>query len=302
MISVIIPTYNSDKYIGEAIHSVLRQTCTDYEIIVIDDGSTDNTRGIIEKYFPEVEYFYIPNQGVSIARNYGIRRARGEFIAFLDADDLWLPEKLAMQLKLFEADKELMMVFTETRVFDTNGIKKATFSKKEMLMKGDIVKNIFLYSHVSLPTVMVRRQVFHEIGCFDENLKAAEDDNLWMRIALKCRIHLLDEVLVHVRSTENSLSRSPSNIFYGVLKNIELIEKIYPELRKRLGRANIWKKKSVVYSSYGYYYFSSGDYAMARRYYLKSITYYPQICSLMYFIFSLLPSSIIEQVRKIKRK
>jgi glycosyltransferase involved in cell wall biosynthesis len=94
MISVIIPTYNSGVFIGEAIQSVLRQTCTDYDIIVIDDGSTDNTRGIIENNFPQVRYFYIQNQGAASARNYGIRRARGEFIAFLDADDLWLPEKL----------------------------------------------------------------------------------------------------------------------------------------------------------------------------------------------------------------
>ena len=87
MISVIIPTHNYKKYISEAISSVLRQTYADYEIIVVDDGSTDGTGEIIEKNFPDVRYFYIPNQGVSKARNYGIRRARGEFIAFLDADD-----------------------------------------------------------------------------------------------------------------------------------------------------------------------------------------------------------------------
>src|SRR3972149_4226240 len=144
MVSIIIPTYNSDKFISEALCSVLRQTCTDYEIIVIDDGSTDRTKDIIEKTFPEVRYFYIPNQGVSRARNYGIRRARGEFIAFLDADDLWLPEKLEKQLKVFKADQEIMMVFTESRDFNTNGIRKPPFSKKERLMKGDIVKNIFL--------------------------------------------------------------------------------------------------------------------------------------------------------------
>ena len=302
MISVIIPTYNSVKYISEAICSVLLQTCTDYEIIVIDDGSTDSTREIIENNFTQVRYFYVQNQGVSRARNYGIRRARGEFIAFLDADDLWLPEKLEKQLKVFDADQELMMVFTEHRVFDTNGFRKAIFSKKKRLMKGDVVKNIFLYSHVALPTVMVRRQVFQEIGYFEEDLKAAEDDNLWMRIALKFRIHLLDEVLVHCRWTENSLSRSASNLFSGVLKNVDLIENKYPDLRKRLGRANIRKKKSDIYSFYGYFLFSSGDYAMAKRYYLKSITFYPKISSLIYCFSFFFPSTIIEQVRKMKRK
>lgn len=302
MISVIIPTYNSKKYISEAINSVLRQTCTDYEIIVVDDGSTDNTKGIIDHNFPQVRYYYIPHHGVSRARNYGIQRARGEFIAFLDADDLWLPEKLEMQIDVFNADQELMLVFTEHRFFDSNGIREATFSKKERLMKGDVVKNIFLYSHVALPTVMVRTHVFQEIGYFDEDLNVAEDDNLWIRIALKFRIHLLDEVLVHCRMTENSLSRTTSNLVAGVLKNIELIENKYPDLRKRLGRANIRRKLSYIYSNYGYFYFSNGDYEMSRRYYFKSITYYIHISSLIYLFFSVFPPSIIEKVRIYKRK
>lgn len=302
MISVIIPTYNSKKYIGEAINSVLRQTFTDYEIIVVDDGSTDNTKEIIDNNFPKVRYFYIKHQGVSRARNHGIQRACGEFIAFLDADDVWLPDKLERQIDAFNADQELMLVFTEHRFFDSNGIKEATFSKKERLMKGDVIKNIFLYSHVALPTVMVRKSVFHETGYFEEDLNVAEDDNLWIRIALKFRIHLLDEVLVHCRMTENSLSRTTSNLVAGVLKNIELIEKKYPDLRKRLGRTNIRRKKSYIYSDYGYFYFSGGDYLMARRYYLKSFTYYIKINSLIYWFLSFFPPSIIDKVRAYNRK
>ena len=302
MISVIIPTYNSGAFISEAIHSVLCQTCTDYEIIVIDDGSTDNTREIIEKKFPQVRYFYISNQGASKARNYGIQRARGEYIAFLDADDLWLQEKLEKQLKVFNADHELMMVFTEHRAFDANGFRKAMFSKKERLMKGDVVKNIFLYSYVALPTVMVRRKVFKEIGCFEENLQVAEDDNLWMRIALKFRIHLLDEVLVHVRLRENSLTRTARNLFDGGLKNIELIENKYPDLRKRLGRGIIRRKKSIIYNFYGYFFFSKGDYAMSKRYLMRSITFYPRMVSIIYCIFSFFPPSLVEKIRNGKRR
>jgi glycosyltransferase involved in cell wall biosynthesis len=302
MISVIIPTYNSGVFIGESIQSVLRQTCTDYEIIVIDDGSTDNTGGVIGNNFPQVRYYYIPNQGAARARNYGIRRARGEFIAFLDADDLWLPEKLEKQLKVFNADQELMLVFTEHRVFDTTGFRKTTFVKKERLMKGDVVKNIFLYSHVALPTVMVRSQVFQEIGYFEESLIAAEDDNLWMRIVLKFRIHLLDEVLVNVRVTEKSLSRTAINLFDGGLKNLYLIENKYPDLRKRLGRANIRRKKSDIYRLYGYFFFSKGDYAMARRYLIQSITFYPQVGSIIYCIFSIFPPSFVEKIKNVKRR
>jgi glycosyltransferase involved in cell wall biosynthesis len=301
MISVIIPTYNSANFISEAIGSVLHQTCSDYEIIVIDDGSTDNTKEIIEKYFPQVKYFYIPNQGVSRARNYGIQMARGEFIAFLDADDLWLPEKLEKQLEVFKADQELMMVFTENLDFDTDGFRKTLYWKKERLMKGDVVKNIFLYSNVTTSTVMVRRQVFWEIGCFEESLKAAEDDNLWMRIALKFRIHLLDEVLVHYRWTEDSLSRSANNLLDGVIKNLELIENRYPDLRRHLGRFILRRKKSDIYFSYGYFLFSRRNYAISRRYYLRSIVLYPKINRLIYCILTIFPPSIIDKVRNMKR-
>jgi glycosyltransferase involved in cell wall biosynthesis len=302
MISVIIPTYNSDKFIGDTIRSVLHQTCTDYEIIVIDDGSTDSTKKIIENNFSQARYFYIPNQGVSKARNYGIRRARGEFIAFLDADDLWLPEKLEKQLEVFKNDPELMLVFTENLDFDTDGFRKTVYLKKERLMKGDVVKNIFLYSNVTTSTVMVRKQVFQETGDFDESLKVAEDDNLWMRIALKFRIQLLDEVLVHYRWTENSLSRSADNLLDGVLKNIELIEDRYPDLKRRLGRVVLRRKKSDIYSSYGYYLFSSGNYSMSRRYYLSSIFLYPKIKRIIYCIVSLFPPSVIEKTKNIKRR
>lgn len=302
MISVIIPTYNSEKYINEALISVLRQTYTDFEIIVIDDGSTDRTKEIIENKFPGVRYFYISNQGASKARNYGIQRARGEYIAFLDADDLWLPEKLEKQLKEFNDDQELMMVFTEHLEFDTNGFRKSVFSKKEKLMKGDVVKKIFLYSYVALPTVMVRRKVFQEIGYFDESLKVAEDDNLWMRIALKFRIHLLDEVLVHVRLRENSLCRTESTLFTGVLKNIDLIENKYPDLKRRLGWVNLKRKKSDINFSHGYHLFSIGDYVICRKYFIKSFFYYPMIKSVVYCFSSFLPLSLIKIIRDIKGK
>jgi len=302
VISVVIPAYNAGKFIGEAIRSVLRQTCAEYEIIVIDDGSTDNTADIIGKCFPQVRYFHTPNQGVSRARNYGIRKARGEFIAFLDADDLWLPEKLEKQLAAFTADREVMLVFTEHRAFDENGFRISPFSKKERLMKGDIVKNIFLHTRVTTSTVMVRKEAIQEVGLFEENLKAAEDDNLWMRIALRCKIHLIDEVLVHYRWTENSLSRTSDSIFDGALKNVELIENKYPELRRRLGRSNIRKKKSDIYSSRGYFFFSGSHQKKARQYYLMSIAFYPNLKSLVYCLFTIIPQSIIEKTRNMKKK
>ena len=301
MISVVIPTYNAAQFIAEAISSVLGQTYTDFEVIVIDDGSIDNTSDIISNQFQNIGYFRIPNQGASKARNYGIQRARGEFVAFLDADDLWLPEKLEKQLDAFRRDPDLMMVFTDNRVFDSDGVKEPPFLKSERLMKGDVVRNIFLYSRVTTSTVMVRKKVFDEVGLFEEGLKVAEDDNLWMRIALRYRIGLVDEVLVHYRNTENSLSRSPDKLFGGALKNVELIERKYPDLERRLGRPLIRRKKSDIYSSWGYHHFSGGDHGAARRLYWRSFVCYPRIRSAIYCFMSIFPRPIVEHVRSAMR-
>lgn len=302
MISVIIPTYNCDKYIRETINSVLCQTYKDFEVIVVDDGSTDGTRDIIERSFPNVRYHYTLNQGVSRARNYGIRKAQGEFVAFLDADDFWLPEKLEKQIKVLEADPDLMMVFTDILYFNENGTDTNQYSNRERLMKGDVVTNIFLKSGVGTSSVMVRKSVFEKIGVFEEGLRAAEDDNLWLRIALNFKINLIDEVLVHYRITEVSLSRTTSIIISGVRGHLELLESKYPELRNHLGRANIRRKKSVLYFTQGYFLFSNNQFGWARYYFLRSFFFFPRRNSLFYFWCSFLPEAAIERTRKIKRK
>lgn len=300
MVSVIMPAYNAEKYIAESIRSVLNQTYRDYEIIVVDDGSTDNTRRLVEEKFPQVRYFLTKNQGAARARNHGIRMARGDLVAFLDSDDLWLPEKLARQVELFEADKETMMVFTEELVFGSDDHKESGLCKRERLMKGDIVKNIFLNSDITTSTVMVRSEVFREIGCFDENVFVAEDDNLWMRIAHRYKVALLDEVLVHYRWVEGSLSHRMENLFKGVLGHIEWIETHYEDLKNHLGQAVLDRKRSDIYSSYGYYLFSIGKYRESRRYYWKSLSYNMNIRKLIYIAASFLPQSVIDMIRRIK--
>jgi glycosyltransferase involved in cell wall biosynthesis len=123
-VSVIIPTYNCDRFLPEAIDSVLMQTYQDYEIIVIDDGSTDQTCQVLEAYKHKIRYFYQQNQGSAVARNLGIKQAKGEFIAFLDADDFWLlPEKLAEQVNCFEQQPSLGSVHTGWRIVDGGGKK-----------------------------------------------------------------------------------------------------------------------------------------------------------------------------------
>jgi glycosyltransferase involved in cell wall biosynthesis len=165
-ISVIIPVYNSSEYILEALDSVFAQSFKDFEVIVVDDGSTDDTRQKIQNYSHKIRYFYQENGGPSKARNLGIRESTGKYIAFLDADDVWLPSKLEKQIAEFKKNPDLGMVITENSLFDERGVYRATVGKSNYLMQGDLVTNIFLRSGVVTPTVMVRREVFDKIGFF----------------------------------------------------------------------------------------------------------------------------------------
>ena len=305
MISVIIPTYNSDKYICEAIDSVLSQTCKDYEIIIIDDGSTDNTKNLIAENYPTVRYFYSKNKGVSSARNIGISIAQGEFIAFLDADDKWLPEKLEKQLALFENDHQVGMVFTENYYFDEHGLKEIKIFKRKLLMYGNIVRNIFLNSYVVTSTVMVRKSVFDDVGLFEEGLAIAEDDNMWMRICLKNRIELLDEPLILYRITEGSLSRDNSfqNLIQAVRKHIEIIMNKYQAIYKCLGKSTIRQKYSQVYFMEAYLYFRQNKYRESRSGFFKSYIYYPfKLKSMLYLISTYVPPWTIEKLKEKKRR
>ena len=303
MISVIIPTYNCDKYICEALDSVLQQTYSNYEIIVIDDGSTDTTRTIVNNRYHSVRYYYLENNGVAAARNFGISMAQGELIAFLDADDIWLPEKLEKQAALFNKNDKLGMAFTENSFFNEQGVTTNKANKRERLMHGDIVKNIFLNSYVVTSTVMVRKNVFDTVGSFEEGLTVAEDDNMWMRIGMKYCVELLDESMLMYRITEGSLSRKSDNFFIGVKASIEIIQKNHPDLYNRLGTSAIRKKKSDLFFSEGYHYFSQGMQKEARSNFIKSYINYPfEFKSLLYIISTYFPQWIIVKIKDTKRK
>ena len=303
MISVIIPTYNSCKYLCEAIDSVLKQTCTDYEILVVDDGSTDDTKAVLASMFPAVAYYRVDHKGVSHARNFGISKARGDLIAFLDADDRWLPEKLEKQAAQFGLDETVGLVFTENYFFHEQEISKFTANKRSRLMHGNIVRNIFLKSYVVTSTVMVRKSVFDRVGLFEEELSVAEDDNMWMRIGMKYSIVLLDEKLVQYRTTLGSLGSDFNALIIGGNKQIEILKTRYSDLYDRLGPVAIRKKHADLYFSEAYRDFNQGNYTAARTRFIDSYISYPfRLKSLFYLLSTYLSSQAIEMIRGMKRR
>jgi len=199
MISVIIPTYNRSQFLGEALESVLTQTVFQsrkysFEIIIIDDGSTDDTRRVVERFSGPINYYYQPHLGVSRARNHGLEKAKGEFIAFLDSDDLWLPEKIKLQMNVMENFPHLMGCTTE-EIWLRRG-KRVNPRKKHRKYSGWIFPHALPLCILSLSASLFRRQVFEEIGPFDESLPACEDYDFSLRYSLRYPLHLIERPLI----------------------------------------------------------------------------------------------------------
>ena len=201
-VSVIVPTYNRAHVIKEAIVSILSQTFTDFELIVVDNESTDNTEEVIKSYTDHrIRYFKNQNSGVvAVNRNYGINKARGEYIAFCDDDDLWMPEKLERQIEELEKDLEIGLVCTNGIKFDENG-QFGEMMQTELNDSGFTFESLIWGNRIACSSVLVRKEVLNDIGIFDESREifTAEDYELWLRIARKYRVKYLDIPLIKYR-------------------------------------------------------------------------------------------------------
>jgi glycosyltransferase involved in cell wall biosynthesis len=185
MVSVIIPSYNTARYIAETLDSVFAQTLKDYEVIVINDGSpdTDALEKIIQPYRDRILYLKQENWGLAAARNTGIRRSRGEYLAFLDSDDAWAPEYLAEQMKLFQRAPELDVVYSDNRRYTTSGEPRETFMEA-CPSRGPVTFESLVLERCQIPVsfAIARRSMVLNAGLFDESFRRSEDYDLWLRI------------------------------------------------------------------------------------------------------------------------
>jgi glycosyltransferase involved in cell wall biosynthesis len=219
-VSVIIPTYNRATTLREAIESVNAQDYGDFEIVVVDDGSADNTYEILQA-FPEILVVSQNRQGVSAARNTGISQASGRLIAFLDSDDLWLPTKLSTQVAFFDSNPDALICQTE-EIWIRNGIR-VNPKKRHKKASGMIFERSLELCLVSPSAVMMRSSLFDEVGVFDETLPVCEDYDLWLRVACRFPIYLIDDPLVIKRGGHrDQLSKSTGIDRY----RIQALEKI----------------------------------------------------------------------------
>ena len=216
LVSVIIPTFNSGKFIAHAVQSVLAQTYRQLEIIVIDDGSTDATKDVLREFNGHIRYCYQENRGPSAARNAGIKIARGDYICFLDADDIWMPNKLEVQLAFMEQYDDISLVFSDTEEVDPDkGLHRSVLART--VLRNDIVsqipiqdafKKLLITNFIPTSMVMVRKQCFVKAGLFNESLRVVEDRDMWLRIAVFFKIACTPLILGKKRVHESNISRN----------------------------------------------------------------------------------------------
>jgi glycosyltransferase involved in cell wall biosynthesis len=207
IVSIIIPTYNRGKQVCNAIESAINQTYKKLDIIVIDDGSNDDTKSILERYRNQVKYFNIKRSGVSEARNYGIERCNGKYVAFLDSDDTWHKSKIKKQLDFFKKNEDFGMVLCDCYFVGKNRKSVIKSERRNDLKKdGMIIKDVLLNPTLIPSTALIKREVLDKVGWFDSNLDTAEDLDMHLRIATSYKIGLLEEALVYISTGNEGLS------------------------------------------------------------------------------------------------
>ncbi len=190
-ISIIIPTFNRSALLKRALETVYKQTISNYEVIVIDDGSSDDTEEMMQAEFPSARYYYQSNTGVSSARNKGLELAVGEWIAFLDSDDEWLPEKLDKQFALLKLNPTEKICHTE-EIWVRNGVR-VNQMKKHRKTGGWIFPQCLPLCAMSPSSIVIHRSIFDDVGGFDAGLPACEDYDLWLRITAKYPVLYIEE-------------------------------------------------------------------------------------------------------------
>jgi glycosyltransferase involved in cell wall biosynthesis len=224
LISVVIPTYNRALLVRRAVESVLNQSFRDLELIVVDDGSNDNTALALEPYMDKMVFIrHERNQGVSVARNTGIKAAGGEMIAFLDSDDFWFREKLEVQELFFKANPHALICQAQ-EIWYRNGVR-VNPGLRHIKPSGDIFIPSLKLCLVSPSAVIMRRSLLEEVGLFDEDLPVCEDYDLWLRISCRHPVHLIDRyLLARDGGRPDQLSASvPAQDRYRILSLVRLL-------------------------------------------------------------------------------
>jgi glycosyltransferase involved in cell wall biosynthesis len=206
-VSVLVATFNCGNFLRETLNSVVDQTVADFEVVIVDDGSDDDTTAIVRPFIADgrFRYYRTEHRGQSAAKNLSVALSRAPLLAFLDADDVWVPDKLERQIRLLREQPDAGVVYSRRTLIDEGG--RPVPYQQPVLYRGNILPQIFQDNFICFSSVMLRRQVFDKVGAFDERLPLAVDYELWLRVASWFLFDFVDEPLIQYRTGHASLSR-----------------------------------------------------------------------------------------------
>lgn len=261
-VSIITPAYNAAVYLPEMIASALAQSYRDWELIIVDDGSTDNTAEAVaasRRGDARIIYIKKENAGIASARNLGIARSQGEYIAFLDADDVALPNRIAEQVDVLEKNTDYGIVYCRFKSF-AHGRPGKLYSYKRKFYSGHILKKLLRLSFINPSTVMMRKSSFDQVGGFNSSLREGEDWDLWRKLAYKnTQFFFLDKVLVHTRLHPDSLSGFHNQVkmkktslmsFHQMFAQMTAMERQKYNEKKVIGRLRV--KLAIAHLLFGH--------------------------------------------------
>ena len=230
-VSVIMPAYNRAHLVGQSIQSVLDQTFRDFELIVVDDGSTDDTEQTVGQFSDSrIRYIYQDHKGIGAARNTGLRKAQGRYLAFLDSDDVWLPNLLEVEVPILEEHPAIGVVYAKAQAMDKYGKPMSQFRGAPQKYPGDAFKSALYGDFLSIQAILVRRECCDRAGPFDETLVAREDWDMWIRIARYYRLVHVDKVLARFRRHDDQRTGANSEYFAEVAESgLRVLSKVFSD-------------------------------------------------------------------------
>lgn len=307
-ISVIIPTYNRASMVGDAIDSVLKQDLEDLEIIVVDDGSKDDTESVVRRYLQgrgdRVRYLKQKNRGVAAARNAGIDAAKGEYIAFLDSDDTWMTTTLGAKISFLDKNRQIGMAFCNgierTAAGTERNITDTLLHHREKVIANDL-ENAFEMlmetNFIGVSGVMVRKKCLEDVGAFDEALRSVEDFELWLRITAKHKIHYFDELLYWRRLQSDNLTADRTLYYHCKSYVFEKIGSINPSYFNA-HKKELVERISRYHFEAAYLLFDKYDFKKSRAHFIKSLRTRFNVKSLAYWAITLLGPALVARLRR----
>ncbi len=274
-VDIIIPAYNATRFLPAALDSVVAQTFQDWCILLVDDGSQDNIAEVVAPYQqslgPKLKFIRQPNAGLPAARNTAIRNGTAEFLALLDADDVWLPRRLEASLKAFEGHPEVGLAYGFVERIDPHGAVIDTFATRNRNSEGWIAPHIYMRTvDLPCPTVTFRRSTVEAVGFFDETMRATEDRDLWFRIAQRFEVRLVPEIIAQYRLSSNAMSTDADRMLRSQL---QFAAKHYGQpgcgpRARRMALSHIYRQRAETLAA-------RGQTGLAMRNALRAITFWP---------------------------